>query len=362
MEGYSKSKLLIEKAINTSIRMTKSSIHKVKVWYAANKEKTVEELYLEAFVFANTSVYTAVSRLNLRSEEFKLRLKEFKVKFMEMKENLTRRFHLKIKMWNSTILNNLRVWNATVMSITKEVVSVYDQTAKVTTTAGRQLVLILRPTFTILKNRTVTCLVKVKNVTLPLIEKARNFTLLQVEKAKNYSVAVYKNITNSSKFKELVVKYGMRQKVNRSIEYAQKMYQRAVKFFVEFRPKIEAKINETIRFVNVTLPKLVRDKLKEYKAKLIELRQKCQTKYLELKEKCMEQYEELKEKYQEIAANPKAYADKMYKKVGGSLTFLIICLTKLIMNLSCFFKIFYILFFWESLLGLTNFQSKSGNN
>lgn len=302
---------MIEKVINQSIELKQSGIQKVKVWYSANKEKTIEELYHEAYGFVNTSVYSAVYQLDLRSKGLNQKLKDFKLKIMELKENLTQKFNLKIKMWNSTLLKNVKIWNTTAMAIAEELVSVYNQTAKVTSIAGRQLVLILRPTFKILKNRTVVYLVQMKNVTLPLVLKAQNFTLLQLEKAKNYSVAVYNNITSSRKFKEFVVKYEVRQKVNKSVEYVKKICERAVKFVEEFRP-IDA-----ILFVNVTLPKLVREKFAIYKLKLLLLRQKCQTKFQELKQSCLVRYESLKQKYQEIASNPKAYAAKMYRKVNN---------------------------------------------
>ena len=316
MEGYGKCKVVVEKAINKSMELTKVGVQKVKVWYAENKEKTIEELYLEAYMLANSSVFKAADQLKLKSKEMKLKLKEFRLKMMELKANLTQTFNQRLEIWNSTITKNLEIWNTTVMDITKELVSVYNQTAEVTVIAGRQLVVVFRPCFKILKGKTVAYLVEMKNLTLPLVEKARNFTLLQLEKAKSYSVEVYKNVTSCQKFKTFVAKYEIKQKVNRSLEYVKKVYQKVVKFVEESRPKIEAKMREAIFYVNVTLPKLMEKKRAEYKLKFLELKQKYHGKFLEMKRQCVERCEKLKLKYREIVANPKMFAEKIYNKVS----------------------------------------------
>lgn len=255
---YGKSKVYLIKLYKDAKNLTKKSVEDVKIWYGQNKEKTVEEIYNEA--------YGAIEiRVNKLSDKAKAKVEELKAKVQELKAKV----QAQIKMVNKTIRN-----------ISMEVLSVYNQTKNVTIISGKQLIAIIMPYAKTAKNIYDTqykelkkaidnmdfeMMYKAKNMTILYFNKTKTLVIFKLNKAKNFSLELYRNITNRKEFKDFMNKHKVVERYNVAIAKAKAFIEKVKKFITETRPKIEAKYKEARHYLKHTLPTMIKEK----KAKII---------------------------------------------------------------------------------------------
>lgn len=238
---YGEGKVIVIKVYNRSQEMAKKAVNDLKQWYADNKEKTVEELYNEAYGAVNKKVIDAVEKVKARVQA------------------------------------QLVIANKTLRNITLEVLSVYNQTKNVSIIAGKQLIVIFSPYAKIAQNKTIVLFLQMKNISIPLmkkaqnltlhhIQKARNLTMLNINKAKNFTIALYRNITSRKDFKEFMAKHQIKERYAKIIAKINATIEKIKSFIQETRPKLEAKYKETLYYLNVTLPGMIKQKKEEIMA------------------------------------------------------------------------------------------------
>lgn len=242
---YGKGKVYLIKLYNDGKDLGKKSIDDVKIWYGDNKEKTVEELYNEA--------YGAVEvRVNKLAEKVKAKVNE-----------------------------NVKIANKTIRSITAEFISVFNQTKNVTIIAGKQLIAIFAPYGKVAQEKSIAqynelkkifkdmdyeYIYKVNNMTIMYFNKAKTLVILQFNKTKNFTIELYRNITTRKDFKEFMAKHQIKERYEKMITKAKEIIEKVKNFIQETRPKLEAKYREALYYLNYTLPKMIKDKRAEIMA------------------------------------------------------------------------------------------------
>jgi len=243
---YGKGKVYLIKMYNDGKELAKKTVDDVKMWYSDNKEKTVEELYLE--------VYGAVE---VRVDKVKERVNKFALKAKAQ--------------W----LENVKIANKTIRDITAEIISVYNQTKNVSIIAGKQLIAIFAPYTKVAQNSAIAqynelkkvfknvdfeAIYKLKNMTIVYFNKTKTLVILQFNKTKNFTIELYRNITNRKEFKEFMAKHQIKERYEKMITKANEIIEKVKTFIKESRPKLEAKYRETVYYLNHTLPRLIKEK------------------------------------------------------------------------------------------------------
>lgn len=270
---YGKGKVYLIKLYNDGKERALKSVEDVKMWYADNKEKTVEELYLEAY----GAVEARVDKLKARVNKLALKTK-------------------------AQLLENVKMVNKTIRNITAEIISVYNQTRNVSIIAGKQLIAIFAPYAKVAQDNAIAqynelkkvyndmdfeTIYKLKNMTMMYLNKTKTLVILQFNKTKNFTIEVYRNITNRKDFKEFMAKHQIKERYEKMITKAKEIIEKVKAFIKESRPKLEAKYRETVYYLNYTLPRLIKEK----KAEIIAM---------------------IKNKKAEIMADPKEYIRSIY--------------------------------------------------
>jgi len=281
---YGKGKVYLVKLYKDAKELANKSVEGVKIWYGENKEKTVEELYREAYGV----IEVRAKKLN---EKVKAKVEEIKAKVQEIK---------------TKVQAQIVIANKTIRNITMEVISVYNQTKNVSIIAGKQFVAIFAPYAKSAQGIYITQLNQlkktydnmdfetvymIKNKTIVYFSKAKTLAVLNLNKAKNISIEFYRNITNHKDFKNFVAKHQIKERYNKAIIKAKEIIEKVKAFINETRPKLETKYREALVYLNTTLPNIIKAK----KAEIIA-------------------------KKNEIMANPKEYARSIYMEAKKNLT------------------------------------------
>ena len=266
-------KVLAERYVNETVLFVRGTMYMVKVWYRENKEKTFEELYYEVYQLAEH--YSIVAK-----EFFGREYSKTKERVQERINQLQSNLNVKLEGWK----DKLHKLNTTVVNMMAEAISLYNQTADVTYIAAKELVSIVHPYVTSLHNKTVFYFVQAKNISLPLIGKARNFTLLKLDETRKLINETYKKFIECEHLRDLIQKLQLQQRYAEAEVLIRKKYEELEEYVKEIRPKVQAKVQETIDYLNVSLP-------------------------LRFKER----YIFMQEKYQMITANPRIFIERVLR-------------------------------------------------
>ena len=272
-ERFLTGKVLAARYVNETVLFVRGTMYMVKVWYRENKEKTVDELYYEVYQLAEHYSIVAKELLRRKYGKIKERVQE---KITQLQTNL----NIKLEGWKE----KLHKLNTTVVNMIAEAISLYNQTADVTYIAAKELVSIFHPYVTSLHNKTVIYFVQAKNISLPLIGKARNFTLLKLEETRKLINETYKNLIESEHLRDLIQKLQLQQRYAKAEGLIRKKYEELEEYVKEIKPKVQAKVQETVDYLNVSLP-------------------------LRFKER----YIFVQEKYQMIMANPRIFIERVLR-------------------------------------------------
>ena len=266
-------KVLAARYVNETVLFVRGTMYMVKVWYRENKEKTVDELYYEVYQLAEH--YSIVAK-----EFFRRKYGKIKERVQEKINQLQTNLNIKLEGWKE----KLQKLNTTVVNMIAEAISLYNQTADVTYLAAKELVSIFHPYVTSLHNKTVIYFVQAKNISLPLIGKARNFTLLKLDETRKLINETYKNLIECEHLRDLIQKLQLKQRYAKAEGLIRKKYEELEEYVKEIKPKVQAKIQETVDYLNVSLPLRFKDR-----------------------------YIFVQEKYQLIMANPRIFIERVLR-------------------------------------------------
>ena len=285
-ECFLKGRVLVLRYVNQTVVFVRGAVYTVKVWYHENKEKTLEELYFEVYELAERKSIKAKEFLERKYYETKEQVQEkIKAKLNEVQS----KFNVKLEEWKK----ELQKLNRTLMNITGEAISVYNQTANITYIAAKELAAIVHPYVKFMHNKTVFYLVKAKNISLPLLDKAINITLLKLSEGRVLVNETYVKFMARRDVQEFIQKYHLKERYAEAEMLAREKYEEVVEYIKEIRPKVEARIKRAIEYVNVTLQSRIKERFT-----LIQ-----------------ERYNMIHKKYARIVANPRMFIERVLKKV-----------------------------------------------
>ena len=262
-EYYVKGIVIIQRYVNKTVILIKESIKVLEDWYHGHKEMTAEEIYFEVYGLAERKYGEIKDMIRKRLDELKEKVK------------------IRTELWKT----ELQKLNMTVMNVTGDLISIYNQTVNITLLATKDLVVIFSPYVNIIQNKTVLYLVKAKNFSLPLVEMARNATLKKLKETRNLVSEGYKELMAREDVQEFIERHQLKEHYAKAKKFVRGQYNKVVTFVQQTKPRAEAKIKEIIFHVNVTLPN--------------------QIKAL---------YNSIRQKYEGIVGNPKAYVDRLLNK------------------------------------------------
>ncbi|KAK3755617.1 hypothetical protein QZH41_017617, partial [Actinostola sp. cb2023] len=267
---YGKGKVYVINLYKESKAVSNKALEDVKIWYGDNKEKTVEELYQEAYGAVNVRVNKLVEKVKAKVQIIKAKVQKIKAK----------------------IQAQVVLVNRTIRSVSLEVLSVYKQSKNVFIISGKQLVAIFAPyaktaqnkTMVVFlqlkkkaqgmdfqmvfkaKNMTVLYFNKAKSLVILSFNKAKSLVILNLNKAKNCSIELYRNITTHKEFKNFMAKHQIKERYNKMITKAKEIIEKVKAFMNESKPKLEAKYREALHYLNVTLRGMIKAKKEEIMA------------------------------------------------------------------------------------------------
>ena len=272
-------KIMVLKYMNETVLMLRESLYIAKAWYHENKEKTLEKLMQEAYELAEHKSMEAQKVLQLRFNELKEPVRQ-KLKELGSK-------YVKIEEWT----NKLQQLNKTFFEITKEAVSLYNQTANITYIAAEELIAILDPYFKVVQNKTLFFLVNAKTVSLPLIDKAKMFIFVKGVKTVEMVRRIYLEFMSRKDIQEFIGKRHWQERLVTAERFAHEKYIEALGYVKEIRPKVEAKIQTVIDYINATLPAQLMERFALIKGR----------------------YHMLQLRYRRILANPKVFMENVLR-------------------------------------------------
>ncbi|KAL9951489.1 hypothetical protein ACROYT_G044158 [Oculina patagonica] len=284
-ENYLKGKVLVLRYSNKTVLFVKKNAEALKVWYHENKEKTVEELYFEAFELAERK-YVEIRAIVENKYNENRELVEKKIR--EAINDAKAKFEVKVEEWKK----ELQKLNKTAMNITGEAISLYNQTANITSVAAKELAAIFHPYVKSMHNKTIFYLARAKNISLPLLEKARNITLLKLNETAKFLNQSYVKFMARKDVQEFIQKHQLKERYAKAERFVREKYEEIVEYVKEMKPKVEAKVKEAIFYLNVTLPAQIKQR------------------YTLIKER----YDVIEKKIQRIMANPKVFIKRLSKK------------------------------------------------
>ncbi|XP_068726618.1 uncharacterized protein [Montipora capricornis] len=272
-------KIMVLKYMNETVLMLTESLYIAKAWYHENKEKTLEKLIQEAYELAERKSIEAQKVLQLRFNELKEPVRQ-KIKELGSK-------YVKIEEWT----NKLQQLNKTLFEITKEAVSLYNQTANITYIAAEELIAILDPYFKVVQNKTLFFLVNAKTVSLPLIDKAKMFIFVKGVKTVEMVRRIYLEFMSRKDIQEFIGKRHWQERLATAERFVREKYIEALGYVKEIRPKVEAEIQTAIDYINATLPAQLMERFALIKGR----------------------YHMLQLKYRRIVANPKVFMENVLR-------------------------------------------------
>ena len=275
--NFIRGKVLVLMYANEAVVFVQSTAQSMQKWYSENKEKTLEELYFEAFDLAERKFLENRVFLENKYEEFKeIVEKKIKEKINDAKVRFTGKF----EEWKK----ELHKLNKTLINITGEAIALYNQTANITFIAAKELLAVFHPYMRDMANKTVFYLVKAKNVSLPLLEKAGNITWLTLNETLELLSESGQQLRKSyAKFmaledvQRLIQKYQVKQHYAMVEKFVMERYNEIVEYLKVMKPTVEAKVKEAIFYLNVTLPAEIKGRYAMMKDMYDEIEKKIQT-------------------------------------------------------------------------------------
>ncbi|PFX28884.1 Apolipophorin [Stylophora pistillata] len=295
--NFIQGKVLVLRYADGAVYFVQSTAQAMKKWYSENKEKTLEELYFEAFDLAERKFLENRVFLANKYEEFKEIVED---RIREKINDAKVRFTAKFEEWKK----ELHKLNKTVINITGEAIALYNQTANITFITAKELVAIFHPYVKVMANKTVFYLIKAKNISLPLLEKAANITSLALNQTLELLNETRQQLRKSyTKFmaledvQRLIQKHQLKQRYVMVEKFVLERYDEIVEFLKAMKPKVEAKVKEAIFYLNVTLP-------------------------AEIKGRCAmmkNRYDEIKKEIQSLLADPQMQLEKALAKAQTAI-------------------------------------------
>ena len=234
-ESFLQGKVLVLRYVDKTVLFVKGSVYNANVWYHQNKEKTLEELYYEAYELAEGKSIEAKEILERKYYETKERVQQkLRGSLIEIKSKL----NAKMEQWKMA----LKKVNNTLMNITGEAISLCNQTANITFIAAKELAAIFHPYVAFVHNKTVCYLIRAKNSTLPLLDKAMNISLLNLNETTRLVNETYLAFMAREDVQEFIHKHQLREHFAKAVKFVREKYNEVVEYVEQARPKLEAKI------------------------------------------------------------------------------------------------------------------------